>query len=80
MEIYAIYLDENGYDNDTKEAREVGLEKGKVYEVDFMDIGQSHSYVGLANFNDCFNSVMFEFEDGEGNEVDIFDTEWNPYR
>lgn len=56
-----IYIDENGYPNDTIYARDCGLVKGEIYTVDHTIVNQSSSDVYLKEFhNKGFNTVMFE--------------------
>lgn len=77
--IKAIYLDEKGYDHDTKQAREAGLVQGEEYEVDYAEVGGWRSDVFLVGFpNESiqgtdmgFNSVMFDYFDEDGKEIDI---------
>jgi hypothetical protein len=79
MKYYAIFLDKNGYDGETDDAKADGLSKGNKYEVDYVAIGQSHSRVYLEGYGG-YNTVMFDFVDEDGNEADIFKNPlWNPY-
>lgn len=55
------------------------LEPNKYYEVSNIDMGQSHTYVYLANIEGAFNSVNFEFYEDK-KLIDIFsDKRFNPY-
>lgn len=54
------YLDENGYDHQPVDAREAGLVKGQLYEVDRIEVGGWSSEVFLKGFKHGFNTVMFE--------------------
>ena len=79
MEYYAIYLGRNGYTHDKESAKKKGLVVGQKYLVDYVTMGQSHSTVYLEDIGG-FNSVMFDYKDGNGNEVHILENpEWNPY-
>lgn len=80
MKIIAKYLDKNGYDCDVIKARELGLIKDKKYTLKNAEIGQSHSYIEIEGIESAFNSVMFEFYDENGNEIDLMETEYNTYR
>lgn len=77
--IYGMYLDENGFPNDTVEARKKGLVHCKSYEVTDIEIGQSFTYIKLQGFDGVFNSVMFNFYDENGKSFDIIDSKYNPY-
>ena len=67
----------NGYDKDKEKVK--GL-KADLYEVDRIDIGQSHSSFTIKGKHEMFNTVQFEFYDEHGNEADIFKMpEFNPY-
>ena len=55
-----IFLNEGGFDNDTKEANKY-LKEGETYTVDYIDVGGWISYVTLKECpNKSFNTVMFE--------------------
>ena len=55
------YLDENGYDRDREWAQHMGLKKGEVYTVRFVDIGSWSSSVWLDEIEGAsFNTVMFK--------------------
>lgn len=64
MDIYSepgtkvVYLGINGYDGDRAIADKL-LKKDTVYEVEFIEVGNSHSYVKLVGIPDDFNTVMF---------------------
>lgn len=80
MKIFAKYLDENGYSYQPEEAREKGLIKGELYELVNASIGQSSSSIYVLGAEGSFNSVMFDFYDGTGKEIDLMETEYNTYR
>lgn len=70
--IYAKYLDDNGYSSDVEHARKQGLKKGCAYIVEDADVGRCMTDVSLKGFDDTdFNSVMFEFFDVQGCDIDI---------
>lgn len=46
------------------------LELGKVYEVEYVDVGGYYTSVYLMGFQNGFNSVCFEFYK-DGKEIDI---------
>lgn len=57
-----------------------GLVKGNYYPIGAIMIGQSFTYVDLKQYGDGFNSVFFDFFDGDGNEYDPWgDVNVNPY-
>ena len=60
-EIIYAYPD-NGYDQDQEDAIDAGLEEGKVYVIDDIEVGDWNTRVWLedvANPEGGFNSVMF---------------------
>lgn len=78
--LYAIYLDENGLDSDLAYARASGLMKGEKYLVENVSMGQSYTSIYLDYPQNNYNSIMFDFVDEEGNEVNIYDDQiYNPY-
>ena len=88
MNILAEFLNENGYENEPKECLKLNMYKGCRYLVKNIEIGQSHSYVELHNFDKSFNTVMFRFLDADDwdfekqdlKEINIFKTDYNPYK
>lgn len=72
--LYAEYrYPENGY----RPAE--GLEVGKRYEVENVLMGQSSTTIHLKNIRGNFNSVQFDFYEGN-NPVDIYASpKYNPY-
>lgn len=72
MKVYAIYLDENGYDGDTIYAKNKGLIKGEKYEIEHIEIGGWVSYISIKNYEGLFNSVMFDFVNKNGDVVDVY--------
>lgn len=68
----------SGYDYDKEDIKV--LDFTKMYEVEFVSMGQSHTNFKLKDINIYFNSVNFEFYNEDGNIVDIFKmSEYNPY-
>jgi hypothetical protein len=78
--IYAEFLDKNGHNYDIATAKEQKLEKGKLYEVEDINIGQSTTSIKIKGYEPTFNSVMFKFYDIDSEPIDIFKTKYNPYR
>ncbi len=78
--LYAKFMyPDNGYDYDEEYAKKMGLKVSERYEVEDVDMGQSHTSIYLKNIKGCFNSVHFEFEEN-GNPIDIYDDpRYNPY-
>lgn len=72
--LYAVYrYPENGY----RPAE--GLEVGKRYEVEQVLMSQSSTTIHLKNIRGCFQSVQFDFYEGE-NPVNIYASpKYNPY-
>lgn len=81
MGIYARFLYPNyGYAGDRKDAISAGLVVGERYEVASISMGQSYTSIILSGFSGVFNSVLFEFEDENGIDLDIYkDPRFNPY-
>ena len=81
MGIYARFLYPNyGYAGDGKKAISAGLVVGERYEVASISMGQSYTSIILSGFSGVFNSVLFEFEDENGIDLDIYkDPRFNPY-
>lgn len=70
--LYAKFMyPDNGFDCDVAHAEIAGLKVGEKYEVEYLSMGQSFTSIFLKNFDGCFNSVQFEFEE-DGVEVDIY--------
>lgn len=72
---------EAGYGHDVQACKDLNPEK--YYEVDKVDMGQSHTTITLKNTIGWFNSVNFGFYktvDGLKVSHDIYsDPEYNPY-
>lgn len=55
------------------------LEVGKLYEVENIYMGQSHTTITLKDKKGAYNSVLFEFYEN-GKQIDIYrDKRINPY-
>jgi len=54
------FLGEHGLDYDVPDAIEDGLVKGEIYTVEYMIVGGWSSEVKLEEFDDVYNTVMFE--------------------
>lgn len=55
------------------------LEVGKLYEVENIYMGQSNTSILLKGRKGCYNSVYFDFYEGD-KLIDIFkDKRFNPY-
>lgn len=81
---YAKYQFPNaGYDGDKERCKE--LELGKLYELTYVSMGQSHTSIRLKGFEGTFNSINFSFwtDDTESGELERFHLqereEYNPY-
>lgn len=66
-----------GMDGDKESAKLLDLDI--IYEVDDVEIGSWISYVSFKNVKGEFNTVQFDFYDEDMNEINIIDTEFNPY-
>ena len=74
--IYAVLKHPNaGYLGDAKAVVEAGLELGEKYLVRDVRIGGFSSKVWLKGHHHAFNSVHFEYEDKDGNEIDVYGRE-----
>ena len=81
MTLYARYVEPDaGYKFDIENCKKY-LTLYERYLVDYVDMGQSFTTIGLAKFpNVAFNSVNFDFFDEFNNPHDIYkDPEYNPY-
>lgn len=59
--------------------KEYPLKEGQSYEVKFIDMGQSHTWISLNGFREPFNSVCFEFFEND-KPLNIYrDRRFNPY-
>lgn len=61
-----------GYKCDQDKVRDAGLELDKLYPVSSVEVNRSYTDVWLDDFITRFNSVHFDFEDEDGNPVDIY--------
>ena len=79
MKLFAKVENPNsGYNCDKENIKQLDI--SKMYEVEFISMGQSHTSIYLKEIDDVFNSVNFEFYDEDGNQVDIFSMpEYNLY-
>lgn len=67
-----------GYNCDKENVNK--LDTLKLYEVEYVEMGQSYTSIYLLNIDCAFNSVNFEFYDEDSNNVNIFSMpEYNPY-
>lgn len=73
MSLTAVYnYPQNGHRPATQ------LEVGKEYHVEFVNMGQSYTYITLSG-EGCFNSVQFDFFE-DGKPIDIYRSpRYNPY-
>ena len=73
MKIYAIFSHpENGRDFDQEEARKV-LTPGEKYPLQNAFVGRSNTTGLLRDITGYVNSVMFDFVDGNGKPVNIYE-------
>lgn len=71
---------ESGWPSDRDYVEKSGLEVGKRYLVEKVDMGQSYTSIFLDGFRRPFNSVHFEFEEEDYTPVDIYrDRRYNYY-
>lgn len=56
------------------------LKRDTFYPVQDVSIGQSYSSFQIIGMGGGFNTVQFDFYNEDKNPIDIFDTEYNPYR
>ena len=70
----------NGSSYDQEEAGRL-LSINSKYKVSAVNMGGSYTAIQLEDFGDrYFNSVLFVFEDEDGQEVEIYnDPTYNPY-
>lgn len=55
------------------------LEVGKMYEVEKISMGQSYTSICLKDKKHSYNSVIFDFYEGD-KQIDIYsDKRFNPY-
>lgn len=96
IKMKAKFLGTNGHEWQLKEAINMGLITDNMYEIDDLYIGGCSSRVYLVGFYDnsigycdsktnedlySFNTVMFDFYDDEGCEIDIYDEFYEkPYK
>lgn len=81
MGIYARFLYPNyGHVGDGSSAISAGLTVGERYEVASISMGQSYTSITLVDFSGMYNSVLFEFEEEDGTDINIYkDPRFNPY-
>lgn len=71
--IYARFTEPDaGYKCDQDKVRDARLELDKLYPVSSIEVNRSYTDVWLDDFITRFNSVHFDFEDENGNSVDIY--------
>ena len=56
---WVVFTNKNGYEGQREHARSTGLVEGHKYQVSYIDIHSSSSYVTFAGIIGSFNSVMF---------------------
>ena len=80
-DIYAVYKYPNvGYPFDRELVAACNFKIGERYLVDTISVGQSSTSVWLSGYVRCFNSVHFDFENEDGESVDVYSIpEFNPY-
>ena len=78
--LYAKFMyPESGLHADIETAKMASLEVGKKYVVEDVCMGGWFTDIYLKGFDEAFNSVQFEFEEG-GESIDIYsDPRYNPY-
>lgn len=79
VDIYAKCIQES--DEDCSWTKH-DLEKGKFYEVESIDMGQSYTSISLKGKQHSYNSVIFDFYEGKQKikQIDIYrDKRFNPY-
>lgn len=54
-----VFTNKNGYEGQRDHAIRTGLVQGHKYQIEFIDIHSSSSYVTLVGILGSFNSVMF---------------------
>jgi hypothetical protein len=68
-----------GYDGEKQRMAEVGFKVGDEFKVTDVDMGSWSTSISLEGYPGTFNSVYFEFYEGDA-EVDIYrDRRYNPY-
>ena len=71
--IYARFVEPNaGFSNDPGKVSKAGLKLGERYLLEDAEVGGWYTRVSLVGISEWFNSVHFDFEDEEGNLVDIY--------
>lgn len=73
--LYAVLKTyEAGYESERDKIKELNMNIGDKYIVDYIDVYGYHTDVFLIDFPDnIFNSVFFDFYDQNGNEVDVYE-------
>lgn len=68
-----------GSRNDGEMAISAGLVVGEKYPVENVSMGQSHTCISIKGYG-SHNSVLFEFENDDGSECNIYkDSKYSPY-
>lgn len=62
---------ECGTDADIDWAKNVGLAKGMMYDVESVDMSQSVTYIKITGYKNPFNSIQFDFFE-DGKPLDIY--------
>ena len=71
---------DNGWPSERGYAESKGLKVGERYEIEFVSMGGSYTSIYLKNIDGVFNSVLFDFEEEDGTEVNIYkDARYSPY-
>lgn len=81
MKLFAkVVTFQGGYDCDKKDIKASGYQIGDMFEVSFVDMGQSYTSIYDAKDNKSYNSVYFDFFNDMGNQIDIYKSPYyNPY-
>lgn len=70
---YAIFArPDAGYEYDKQKVKNAGLVVGKKYEIEDADIDRWCSTVKLNGYEPWFNSVHFDFENGEDKNYNFY--------
>lgn len=79
--LYARYMyPENGTKWQRDEIVRLGLNFGKRYLVEDVDMGQSYTGIKLDGYDGYLNSVFFDFEEEDFTQIDIYsDARYNSY-
>lgn len=78
--LYAKFVNPNaGTDYDKEKVREAELEVGRKYKVIRIEMGSWHTDVWLEGYARAFNSVHFDFYEGDLPHDIYSDPNYNPY-